>query len=112
VLIWQDRANSTVQYDANGFVTSETNPNPPPSGANGMNLFGFLSGPVQMNGVIYQPRGAYVSDVQLISFGATFNTRVQLITGAVDLGGFLASASITLGTPTLPLTKFVTAIIQ
>jgi hypothetical protein len=107
VAFWQDRANSTVQYNSTGHVISQTNPTQPPSTkANGLSIAGFISG-VTVNGVIYQPRGAYVTDFGFITH---INVTLQIISGGLYLSGL--GTSLTLGTPTHLLTNYTASMIQ
>jgi hypothetical protein len=88
-------------------VTSQTNAHDPPSGANGMDIFGFIGG-VNVNGVVYQPEGAYLTDG---GAAQTMNVSTQLITGAINLSG-CCFVSVTLGTPTHELTKYSPGLLQ
>ena len=119
IAFWQDRANSTLQYDSTGHVQYDSsgsayaNPNPPPYAANGMSIIGFFSG-VSVNGVIYQPRGAYITDFGFnfssYGFSSGLNVKAEIITGAVYLSGF--GTQITLGTPTRRLVSYKTSMLQ
>jgi Flp pilus assembly protein TadG len=106
IVFWQDRANSTVQYNATGHVIAQINPVPPPTKANAMSIAGFVSG-VTVNGVMYQPRGAYVTDFGIFS---NINVTLQVISGGLSLSGALTS--LTLGTPTHLLTTYTASMIQ
>ena len=71
-----------------------------------MSIVGFVAG-VTVNGVIYQPRGAYLTDT---GFVVPVNVTVQIISGAVYLSGL--GTSLTLGTPTQLLTTYTASMIQ
>ncbi len=110
VLIWQDRANSTVMYSTTGQITSQTqspSTQNPPSGANGMDIFGIIGG-VNVNGVIYQPEGAYLTDGGAIQ---NMSVSTQIITGAININGVFG-ISVTLGTPTHELTKYSPGLLE
>jgi Flp pilus assembly protein TadG len=86
---WQDRANSRVRYDPStndvdqscgGLNTPCTNTLEHPNSPN----FYFLAGPdVHYSGAFYQPRGAWTT----FQGGSNTAMNVQLITGAINLGG-------------------------
>jgi hypothetical protein len=85
IVLWQDQANSTVQYAADGNVAlcgginnacpkTPTTPTSPQ-----LTLPGAALG---LNGIIYQPRGAWIT----VSSGAALSGSLQIITGAVTGG--------------------------
>jgi hypothetical protein len=110
ILFWQDRANSTVTYDVNGNVTSQTNPNCPASSCtspellldHGHNNFENL------HGVFYQPRGAWT----LLEHGSAniANSPLQLMTGAIV--GASGNDSAQLTSPTNQLVRYLPVLIQ
>lgn len=108
VLFWQDRANSSVNYNPDGTV----NPTPPnlqnnrvPADLTSTTITLQAHPNLSLNGVIYQPRGANI--IAKGNGGSTLN--VQLISGAiVSQGGVnwvpLPSAN--------PLLRYINALIQ
>jgi len=117
VLFWQDRSNSTVTYSSTGQVTSSTNSwsKNMPTGSTGLNMFGIIgNNVVHLDGAIYQPRGAYISDNQNVSVTGNnvFQTNVQIVTGAIELGGFVTNNAIKLGLPTNLLIRYTNGLIQ
>jgi hypothetical protein len=104
IVLWQDQANSTVLYNADGTVScggaitgscQRTTPNFPQ-----LTLPGAALG---LNGTIYQPRGAWVT----VSSGAALTGSLQIITGAVAGGAI----TITLP-PAIPLRRRIVALIE
>ncbi len=108
VMMWQDRGNSTVVYDSTGHVTSQSNSNTlVTSGSNGMNIFGLIGG-TNVNGVIYQPEGAYLTNAGAV---AALNVSTQIITGAIYVNGaFLVD--VTIGNSTHLLNAYSPGLIQ
>lgn len=110
LLFWQDRGNSTVTYDANGNVTSQTNPNCPAATCQSPQ---FLldhghDDLVGLHGVLYQPRGAWF---MLENGGANLsNSPLQLMTGA--LIGSSGNDHVQLTAPSVPLIRYLPALIQ
>jgi Flp pilus assembly protein TadG len=117
VVMWQDQANSPIKYTADGNVDTTScgsghsignpcsntllNPNSPEMHfqANaGMNL----------NGVVYQPRGAWITTDGGPGTGIYGN--VQLITGAIQMKGN-GNINIT-GPPPVPLKRRIAALIE
>jgi hypothetical protein len=107
IVLWQDQANSTVQYmpDGNigcgGAVSSPCTQTPTTPTAPQLALPGAALG---LNGTIYQPRGAWVT----VSNGAALTGSLQIITGAV------AGGSINISPPTtpVPLRRRIVALIE
>jgi hypothetical protein len=108
IVLWQDQANSTIQYTASGNISlcgdiDHACPNPsfvPGSTAPQLTLPGDAAG---FTGTIYQPRGAWLT----ISGGAPLSGSLQIITGALT-GGAIAVAS----PPTIPLRRRIVALIE
>jgi hypothetical protein len=111
IVLWQDQANSTVQYTVDGNVSlcgginsACTKPScsgagcPPPSSPQ-LTLPGAALG---LTGTIYQPRGAWIT----VSSGAALTGSLQIITGAV------AGGSISITPPTIPLRRRIVALIE
>jgi hypothetical protein len=101
-LFWQDRANSTVTYDANGKVLNQTNASCPYLSCTSPEL--SLNNLQNLHGLIYQPRGAWTK----VS-GAVSTSSLQLLTGAiVGTGG----GSLQLTSPTRPAIRYLPVLIQ
>ncbi|MEZ5392102.1 MAG: hypothetical protein R2724_04325 [Bryobacterales bacterium] len=91
VLIWQDRANTTLKYDANGFLDRtcggicENILSVP--GSQEMILLatqrGGVAGP-QLWGTVYGPRGAWLTVVGVLP-GDAIAGPLQIITGALQM---------------------------
>ncbi len=101
-LFWQDRANSTVTYDANGKVTSQTNSNCPYATCTSPEL--WLDNLQNLHGLVYQPRGAWTR----VS-GALSTSPLQLLTGAIVGSG---AGSVQLTSPTRPAIRYLPVLIQ
>ncbi len=96
VVMWQDRRNSTVKYEANGNIAASC-------GGNTATACQKISGELSADGVandspklvlqgspnvairgsIYQPRGAWTS----LNGGGNLNSALQIVTGAVQVQG-------------------------
>ncbi len=112
VVIWQDQQNSYVDYTASGQINvsctgatlNDPCKNTPDSamaprlelGANQWSTFG---------GVVYQPRGAWTH----IQAAGDYEGPLRIITGAMDLQG---SGTLTLTSPSVPVTQLTTALIE
>jgi Flp pilus assembly protein TadG len=112
ILFWQDRRNSTVEYNADGTITQVPATATPAQVAANLAtpdspgwIMGAAPKGMGFNGVIYQPRGAWVSFQGHGDTGGSY----QLITGAIDMQG---GGSITLTSPTIPFLKLVCALIE
>jgi hypothetical protein len=87
VVLWQDQANSTIQYTSIGDVNTScgnidypcTKTLPVPASA-GMTLQAPANTGIQ--GIVYQPRGAYLQ-----TGGGTIQGPIQIITGAIAMTG-------------------------
>jgi hypothetical protein len=112
LLMWQDRSNSTVTYDGAGNVVSTTNPGLAAENSPGMNLLGLNA---ELNGVVYQPRGAWVTtDVTGANNEGncgTLSGALKLITGAFQANCEEPRGTVNLKAP-LPLLIYVNALIQ
>ena len=110
ILFWQDRANSTVTYDAKGNVTSQTNANcPAASCVSPEFLIDHGHNDLQnLHGVLYQPRGAWLKIEN--GAGNLSSSPLQLLTGAVI--GSSGADYIQLTSPTNPLIRFLPVLIQ
>jgi hypothetical protein len=89
IVLWQDQANSTLQYAADGNVAlcggGINNPACPPkypATANSPPQLTLPGAALGLNGIIYQPRGAWIT----VSSGAALSGSLQIITGAVTGG--------------------------
>lgn len=107
VVLWQDQANSTVQYAPGGnLVLCGTGPDnacpkvPTTQTAPQLSLPGAALG---LTGTIYQPRGAWI----IVGAGAPLGGSLQIITGAVAGGGINISSP-----PAIPLRRRVVALIE
>jgi hypothetical protein len=92
VVLWQDQANSTITYTSTGNISvCGVNINYPCtkslSASTAMTLQAATGTGIQ--GIVYQPRGAYLQ-----TGGGTVQGPIQIITGAISLGG--GSASLTM----------------
>jgi hypothetical protein len=110
IVLWQDQANSTLQYGADGNVALcggginnpacppkyPATPNSPPQ----MTLPGAALG---LTGTIYQPRGAWIT----VSNGGALTGSLQIITGAVAGGTINITQP-----PTIPLRRRIVALIE
>ena len=120
---WQDRRNSTVKYNLDGtyactgpdYVTGCTKSpselssdrvivaNKQDSRATQIDsTANFGTG---INGVLYQPRGAWLS----MQGNGDLAAGLQIVTGALEIRGH---GSVTLNKPTMPLLQFVAALIE
>jgi len=89
-VVWQDQANSTIGYTSTGNINVNPscsagidNPCPEPghvSGREAMTLHALLGTGIQ--GVVYQPRGAY-----LRTGSGRLQGPIQIITGALSMSG-------------------------
>ena len=111
-LFWQDRNNSTVNYNADGsfncaapYNTAACNKTLTPADSPGlyMHAHSNLSG---MQGVIYQPRGAWADMGGHVGISGA----LQIISGAFNLNS--GGSIITLTSPTIPLMRTVNALIE
>ena len=87
VVLWQDQANSTIAYTANGNVNVSCGNIDNPCLENG-HVAGMEALTLQANsgtglqGVVYQPRGAFLQ-----TGGGNIQGPIQIITGAVSMNG-------------------------
>jgi hypothetical protein len=108
IVLWQDQANSTVQYMPDGSVSlcggiNNACPKGPVAPAPTSPQLGLPGAALGLAGTIYQPRGAWVS----VGTGAALTGSLQIITGAV------AGGSITISSPpTIPLRRRIVALIE
>ena len=117
VVFWQDQANTTIQYTANGNINQSCGGNDSPCTQKVLGSTNPSSpewhlqaqGTVGMQGIIYQPRGAWVL-MKGEGAGPGITGAIQIITGQIqtDAGG----GNITLSTPPIPLTKRIAALIE
>ena len=110
VVLWQDRMNSNVKYDSNGnldFSSCGGTINAPCTNTNSSARgFEIQASPYsKYGGVIYQPRGAWMT----MSGGGTSTGALQIITGALTMQG---GGQITLSSPSTPVTLLVTALVE
>jgi hypothetical protein len=110
VLFWQDRRNSTVEYNPDGTIANapataaQMAANLATSDSPGWTIQAAPKG-LGFNGVIYQPRGAWLS----FQGNGNDNGSYQVITGAITMGG---GPNVTLTAPTVPFLKLVCALIE
>lgn len=115
LVIWQDQHNSTVLYDAEGYVM-----NSPDCGGDGADRAcsnpnqndpqltiwgGKQSATTTIAGIVYQPRGAWTQ----VHSGTSFHGALTLITGAIDMQG---SPTLDLTGPGLPITTLTSVLVQ
>jgi hypothetical protein len=115
LVIWQDQRNSTVLYDAEGYVM-----NSPDCGGDGADRAcsnpnqndpqltiwgGKQSATTTIAGIVYQPRGAWTQ----IHSGTSFHGALALITGAIDMQG---SPTLDLTGPGLPITTLTSVLVH
>jgi hypothetical protein len=112
ILFWQDRRNSNVLLNpddgssipgSRNATTTDTSPQ-----------FELISGNanMQMNGLIYQPRGSWFY-LQSGNGGGSAILRLTMVTGALTCGTTgCGSASVVLKGPTAPTVIYTTALIQ
>lgn len=110
-LIWQDQRFSNVAYTASGKVDTSCSSLDAPCVAGTAAspapalILGRTVSPMNLNGRIYQPRGAWT---QLTS-GARVTGPSQMISGAFDLG---SNSQLTLIQPAQPPRRRVVALVQ
>jgi len=107
IALWQDQANSSVQYNAQGNVAcagSANNPCPRTLANPNSPQLTLPGAPLGLSGTIYQPRGAWIN----ISSGAPLSGALQIITGAISGGGTINILS----PPTIPLRRRIVALIE
>lgn len=107
IVLWQDQANSLVQYNAQGNIAcvgNASSPCPKSQASPSSPQLILPNGPLGLSGTIYQPRGAWLT----INAGAPLTGSLQLVTGAVSGGG---SINIT-QPPSVPLRRRVVALIE
>ncbi len=108
-LFWQDRRNSVVEYNPDGTIAnapataSQMSANRATLDSPRMGLYASTSS-LALSGVIYQPRGAWI-DLQ----GGSSGTPVQIITGAVIMGG---GGDLLLGAPNNPMLVYINSLIE
>jgi Flp pilus assembly protein TadG len=98
VVMWQDRANSTCgSYTLDTACTTPRGNRPE---------LAFQATPhTHYGGVIYQPRGAWTS----LQGGGNYTGALQIITGAMKLGG---NGNLVLTSPSTPVTTLVAALVE
>jgi Flp pilus assembly protein TadG len=110
ILFWQDRRNSTVEYNPDGTIANapataaQMSANLASASSPGWTLQAAPKG-LGFNGVIYQPRGAWLT----FQGNGNDNGSYQVITGAIIMGG---GPSVTLTAPTVPFLKLVCTLIE
>jgi len=102
VLFWQDQANSTVKYTAQGNIDTSCGTMDSPCTRNLVNVdspqINLQASPIiHLYGVIYQPRGSWTT----ITAGSGYSGPLQLISGAAQIK---ANAILNLGPPLDPIT--------
>lgn len=110
VVMWQDRMNSNIRYDANGnldYSSCGGSINSPCTNPHNVNreLEVTATPNTRYGGAIYQPRGAWT---RLVG-GGNYNGAMQLITGGLRIQG---NGNITLSSPVVPVTTFVAALVE
>jgi len=113
VLFWQDRRNSTDTLNlADGSVTTQGTPC---SGCNVTYTSPALiledgNGVMNLTGVSYQPRGAWI-ELQAGVAGVAVS-HLQVVTGALTTQNGSGASAITLLGPSAPVIIYVTSLIQ
>lgn len=121
ILFWQDRRNSLMKYNPDGSYNCVG----PFTGVSCMKTsaqqtadlmidsfespeqeIDALTGTITLDGVIYQPRGGLM---EIQGPGATFSSKIQLISGAVILED---NVNVNLTIPTHPFKRTVVALIE
>lgn len=123
ILFWQDRRNSTVKYNADGtygcggpdYITgcsktqSELDNDRVVTGrkqdSRVLNVNATANITAGLDGVLYQPRGAWAS----FQGNGDFGGGIQIVTGALDIGG---GGDIVLNEPSTPFLTFIAALIE
>jgi len=115
VVMWQDQHNSSILYDANGYVRNSTvcggdgaDRACPNTAQNNPELTiwgGSKSETTTIAGVVYQPRGAWTT----IHSGTNFTGSLALITGALDMQG---SPTLNLSGEGLPITTLTSVLVH
>ncbi len=104
VVLWQDQANSTIEYMWNSNCSGTIDyPCPEPShisGTEAMTLQAATSTGIQ--GVVYQPRGAFLQT------SGTIQGPIQIITGAISMQG--GTINVTL--PPTSVKRLVVALVE
>jgi len=110
IVLWQDQANSTLQYAADGNVAlcggGINNPACPPkypATPNSPPQLALPGAALGLIGTIYQPRGAWI----IISGSSALSGSLQIITGAVTSGSISIAQP-----PTIPLRRRIVALIE
>jgi hypothetical protein len=96
IVMWQDRRNSTVKYEANGNIATSCGGNTATScaknsgelaadgvSANSPQMVLKGSPNVAIRGSMYQPRGSWLA----LNGGGNLNSALQVVTGAVQIQG-------------------------
>ncbi len=115
-LFWQDRRNTSLEasghYDANGnWVSGACTTATCGSTATSPNFALDHGNPsMTMTGVLYQPRGAWMTINA--GTGAVANSHLQVITGSLVFTNGGGNAQVVLLGPTLPMVTFRTTLIQ
>jgi len=114
MLFWQDRRNSNINLNPATGAPLTTPVQLPPASYHRTNrspvfITDHGNGNVNMRGVFYQPRGAWI---ELQSGGANSGGPLQIVTGAVDCPTGCGNNGIILQSPSAPIIKYVTALVQ
>jgi hypothetical protein len=111
VVIWQDQANSTIEYTSLGNINTCGSPTSidtpctktlPVSGSEGMTLQAPANTGIE--GIVYQPRGAFLQTA-----GGTIQGPIQIITGAISMQG---GGTINITMPPTPAKRRVVALVE
>jgi hypothetical protein len=110
VVLWQDQANSTIEYTQYGNVNTSCAggiDNPctktlPVAGSEGLTLQAPANTGIE--GIVYQPRGAFLQ-----TQGGTIQGPIQIITGAVSMQG---GGRISLTAPPASAQRRVVALVE
>jgi hypothetical protein len=110
ILIWQDQANSYVEYTSTGQVdTSCGTINSPctntPTSEDSPRLELHANQQSHFGGIIYQPRGSWTN----VQAAPGYTGPLRIISGAMEVQG---SGTLTLTSPSIPLTRLVAALVE
>jgi hypothetical protein len=87
VVLWQDQANSVIEYTSRGYIDTSCGqpecPNTALDDPESTEMFFKASPNLHLYGIAYQPRGAFTSMVG----GGGFDSPLQLIAGALMVHG-------------------------
>jgi hypothetical protein len=114
VLMWQDRRNTTIQYNNDGTITqsppqatsSQLLANRVPSKLNSPRILIDTGTRIHLNGVLYQPRGGWM---QVGPQGGGWDGDSQLVSGLINMQG---TAVLALEVPGQTFTVYKAALVE